>query len=150
MPKYAIEQVFNGSIAVERDAYDPDKINLLGKYLNVYNLGSGDEDKFLGPKLTTIIRNSDISAPTGSSLHVLQYGTKQFIFIGIAPAAAATRQFATYVYDTVTEVVGGGGLTTFTLPTTTVHTLRGIKPTLKFYTEGTVEVSGTTVTGTGT
>jgi hypothetical protein len=150
MPKYAIEQVFNGSISVERGTYDPDKINLLGKHLDVYNLGSNDEDKFLGPKLTKIIRHSDISAPTGSTLHVLGYGNKHYIFIGIAPTAAATRQFATYVYDTVTEEISAGGLTTFTLPTTTAHTLRGIKPTLKFYTIGTVAVSGTTVTGSGT
>lgn len=150
MPKYAIEQVFNGSIPVETSTYDPDKLNLLGKHLKVYNLGSSDDDKFLGPKLTKIIRNSDISAPTGSTLHVLQYETKQYIFLGIAPTAAATRQFATYLYDTETQDVSGGALTTFTLPTTTAHTLRGIKPTLKFYTEGTVEVSGTSVTGSNT
>lgn len=150
MPKYAIEQVFNSNTAVEKTTYDPNKINLLGKHLNVYNLGSGDTDKFLGPKLTKVIRHSDISAPTGTTLHVLGYGNKQYIFIGINPTAAATRQFATYVYDIETEEVSAGGLTTLTFPTITAHTLRGIKPTLKFYTNGTVSVSNTSVSGTNT
>lgn len=151
MPKYAVEQFFNGSIPVEKTTYDPYKINLLGEHLSLYNLGTTDIDKFLGPKLTKVIRFSDITAPTVSNIHVLEYGSNlHYIFLGIAPAASAIRQFAVYTYNRLTEEVGGGGLTTVTLPTTTSHTLRGIRPSLKFYTAGSVSVNGNIVTGVGT
>jgi hypothetical protein len=150
MPKYAIEQIFNESMPVERTTYDPNKLNLLGKHLNVYNLGSGFSDKFLSPKLTKVIRFSEISGITTSAIHVMEYGDTHYIFVSIQGTGAATRQFAVYTYNTVTEEVGGGGLNTITFPTTTAHTTRGIRPTLRFYTTGTVEVSGTAVTGSST
>jgi hypothetical protein len=151
MPKYAIEQTFNGSIPVERSSYNPNKLNLLGKHLNVYDLGPNDEDKFLSPKLTKVIRFSDITAPTVQNIHVLSYGEKMhYIFLGIQPTASVIRQFAVYTYNKETEEIGGGGLNTITFPTTTNHTLRGIRPSLMFYTKGTVSVNGDTVTGAGT
>lgn len=150
MPKYAVEQVFNGSVPVERTSYNPDKINLLGDHLNMYDLGSSDESKFLGPKLTKTIRHSDIGLTTIATFHVMPYGRKHYIFVGSAATAGATRQFFTYVYDKDTEEISAGGLTTLTLPTTTAHTLRGLKPVIRSYTTGTVGVSGTAVTGSGT
>jgi hypothetical protein len=150
MPTYALEQSFNGSIAVERDNYDPNKLNLLGQHLNVYNLGSGDTDKFLSTKLTKTIRFSEITGITTSAIHVLEYGNTHYLFVSIQGTAAATRQFAVYTYNKITEEVGGGGLNTITFPTTTVHTTRGIRPTLRSYTTGTVGVSGTAVTGSDT
>jgi hypothetical protein len=153
MPKYAIEQAFNESMPVERVSYDPNKLNLLGKHLNVYNLGSSAEDKFLSPKLTRVLRFSDISGATGigSGIHVLEYGEKMhYIFLATAPSAAVTRPFAVFTYNKETEEIGGGGLNIITFPTTTNHTTRGIRPSLQFYTVGTVQVTGSTVTGSGT
>jgi len=150
MPTYAIEQSFNGSIDVETNTYDPDKINLLGDHLKVYNLGSSETDKFLSTKMTKVIRFSEISAVTVSAIHVIGYGNLHYIFISTQGTAAAIRQFSVYTYNKVTEEVGGGGLNTITFPTTTAHTTRGIRPSLKFYTTGTVGVSGTSVTGNGT
>jgi hypothetical protein len=150
MPTYAIEQLLNGSIEVERNTYNPNKINLLGEHLDLYNLGSGDGDKFLSPKLTKVIRFSEISGITITAIHVEQYGPLHYLFLALQGAAAPTRTFAVYFYNKETEEVGGGGINTITFPTTTNHTLRGIRPTLQFYTTGTIEVSGTTVTGSGT
>jgi hypothetical protein len=151
MPKYAIEQTFNGSIPVEKNTYNPNKLNLLGEHLNTYDIGNTEADKFLGPKLTKVIRFSDISAVSTSTIHVLEYGEKlHYIFVGTQGTAAATRQFVVYTYNKETEEVGGGGLNTITFPRTTAHILRGLRPSLHFYTTGTVAVNGTSVTGSGT
>lgn len=150
MPKYAIEQAFNGSISTATSSYDSTKINLLGNHLRIYNQGSNPSDKFLSPILTKVIRYSEISGITMSCIHVIAYGNYHYLFIGLQGTAAATRTFAVYSYNKVTEAVGGGGTNTITFPTATAHTLRGIRPTLRSYTTGTVSVSGTTVTGSGT
>jgi hypothetical protein len=149
MPTYAVEQMFNGSMPVATSAYDENKLNLLGAHLKQYDLGSGDLDKFLSPKLTKVIRFSELTGITTSAIHVLTYNTTHYVFVSLQGTAAATRTFAVYTYNTITEEVGGGGLNTITFPTTTVHTTRGIRPTLRFYTTGTLSVNGTAVTGSG-
>jgi hypothetical protein len=150
MPKYAIEQLLNSSLPIERTSYDPLKLNLLGDHLDVYNISEFGVDRFLSPKLTKVIRFSEISGITITAIHVEQYGDVHYLFLALQGTAAATRTFAVYFYNKATEEVGGGGLNTITFPTTTNHTLRGIRPTLQFYTSGTVEVSGASVTGSGT
>jgi hypothetical protein len=150
MPKYAIEQLLNSSLEIERENYDPNKLNLLGDHLDVYTTTDFGVEQFLSPKLTKVIRFSEISGVTITAIHVEQYGPLHYLFLALQGTAAATRTFAVYFYNKETEEVGGGGLNTITFPTTTGHTLRGIRPTLQFYTTGTVEVSGTSVTGSGT
>jgi hypothetical protein len=150
MPKYAREILFNGSIdTVSTENYDSSKITV-GPHIAQYNLGSSPEDKYIGPKQLKLIRQFDLFAAASACFHVFKYGRKHIMLVGSAATAAATRIVYTHIYDLDTEEVTSGGALTLTLPTTTAHTLRGIRGVMKFYTTGTVGVSGTTVTGSGT
>jgi len=151
MPKYAKEIVFNGSIPIVDvfSEYDPDKISV-GPHINQYNLSSNPDDKFIGPKLLKLIRHFDIFASGPACSHVIKYGRKHIILIGSGATAGATRVIHTHMYDLDTEEVTSGGSLILTLPTTTAHTLRGVRGILEFYTQGTVDVSGNVVTGNGT
>ena len=151
MPKYAREILFNGSVDVvstETD-YDSTKISV-GPHIKQYDLGSGLDDKFIGPKQLKLIRQFDLFGAGPSCSHVLKYGRKHILLIGSAATAAATRIIYTHIYDLDTEEVTSGGALTLTLPTVTAHTLRGVRGVMKYYTTGTVGVSGTAVTGSGT
>ena len=64
--------------------------------------------------------------------------------------AAATRRVGLYTFDRSTQQFSWVGAITLTFPAATNHTLRALRVTYDKHTAGTVAVSGTTVTGTGT
>lgn len=151
--KAAVEQVFNGTYAQVAigGAYDATKINR-GKHTGQFNLGSGDTDKFIGPAPLGVANFGESPLAISSQfVHVIQPDTDLFwIFGSDAATAAATRrvQFWTWVPSTNTYTLQGA--ITLTFPTATNHTVRGIRVILDNYTTGTVGVSGTAVTGSGT
>lgn len=151
--KAAVEQVFNGSLVQQPigGAYDPTRINR-GKHTGQFNLGAGPVDRFVGPAPVGVANTgeSSLAIPSGF-LHPVKITDDLFwVFGADAATAAATRrvQLWTWVPSTNTYTLIGAVIVTF--PTATNHTVRGIRAILERYTTGTVGVSGTAVTGSGT
>jgi len=151
--KVAVEQVFNGSLVQNAigAAYDPTKINR-GKHGGQYNLGSGETDKFIGPCPAGVANLAESSLAIPSQfVHPVKITDDLFwIFGSDVATAAATRRVQLWTWVPSTNTYTFIGAITVTFPTATVHTVRGLRVILENYTTGTVGVSGTAVTGTGT
>lgn len=151
--KVAIEQVFNGSLAqvAVGGAYDATKINR-GKHTGQFNIGSGDIDKFLGPAPLGVANFGESSLAIMSQfVHPVKITDDLFwIFGSDAAGAGATRRVQLWTFVPSTNTYTFSGAVTLTFPTATGHTVRGIRVILDNYTTGTVGVSGTAVTGSGT
>jgi hypothetical protein len=151
--KVAIEQIFNGSIpqVAIGGAYDANSINR-GKHTGQFNLGAGETDKFVGPAPLGVANLAESSLAIPSQfVHPVKITDDLFwIFGSDAATAAATRRVQLWTWVPSTNTYTFRGAITCTFPTATVHTVRGIRVILENYTTGTVGVSGTAVTGTGT
>lgn len=64
--------------------------------------------------------------------------------------ASATRRLVAYEFDRLTGTFTWKGFVTVTFPTATNHTSRSLRMSYEKHTAGTVSVSGTAVTGSGT
>ena len=151
--KTAVEQIFNGSLAQQAigAAYDATKINR-GKHTGQFSLGSGPIDKFVGPAPISVgnLGESALAIPS-AFLHPIKISDDLFwIFGADIFTAAATRRVQLWTWVPSTSTYAFIGAIVCTFPTATVHTVRGFRAVLENYTTGTVGVSGTAVTGTGT
>ena len=151
--KVAVEQIFNGSLdqVAIGGAYDAAKINR-GKHTGQFNLGSGPVDNFIGPAPLGVanLGESGLAIPS-AFLHPIKIAEDLFwIFGADSFTAAATRRVQLWTWVPSTNTYTFIGAITVTFPTATVHTVRGFRAVLENYTTGTVGVSGTAVTGTGT
>lgn len=151
--KVAIEQLFNGSLAQQPigGAYDATKINR-GKHGGQFNLGSGPIEKFVGPSPLGVANFGESSLAIPSSfVHPVKISDDLFwVFGNDIATAAATRRVQLWTWVPSTNTYTFVGAVTLTFPTATAHTVRGIRAILENYTTGTVGVSGTAVTGSGT
>lgn len=150
--KVAIEQIFNGSLSQQPvgGAYDASKINR-GKHTGQFSLGSGQLDKFVGPCPVGVgnFTESSLAIPA-AFLHPVKINDDLFWVFGAEQGAAATRRVQLWTWVPSTNAYTFIGAITCTLPTATNHTARGIRAILENYSTGTVSVSGTAVTGSGT
>lgn len=151
--KVAVEQLFNGSLnqVAIGGAYDSTRINR-GKHTGQFNLGSNAIDKFVGPAPLGVANLAESSLAIPSQfVHPVKISDDLFwIFGSDAATAAATRRVQLWTWVPSTNTYTFIGAITCTFPTATAHTVRGIRVILENYTTGTVGVSGTAVTGTGT
>jgi hypothetical protein len=151
--KVAVEQVFNGSLLQQAigAAYDPDRINR-GKHTGQFNLGPAAVDKFLGPAAVGVANfgESPLAIPS-QFVHPVKITDDLFwIFGSDAATAAATRRVQLWTWVPSTNTYALQGAITLTFPTTGNVTCRGLRAILETYSTGTVGVSGTAVTGSGT
>lgn len=144
-------------LAVENDlsagfttSYDPTKVT--GTSLFRQNTGSNPEDNFVGPHPIAVARPMEQSVSISTIFpHALQISpTIDWVFLAEGGAAAATRRFVLYEFNRASGQFNWKGYITATFPTTTAHTIRGFRVQRDLHTGGTVAVSGTGVTGTGT
>jgi|LakMenEpi03Aug12_release.lakeMendotaPanAssembly.Ray.scaffolds.fasta_scaffold23047_10 hypothetical protein len=151
--KAAFEQIFNGSLAqvAVGGAYDATKITR-GKHTGQYNLGAGETDKFVGPCPAGVANLAESSLAIPSQfVHPVKIADDLFwIFGSDVATAAATRRVQLWTWVPSTNTYTFVGAITCTFPTATNHTVRGFRAILENYTTGTVGVSGTAVTGSGT
>lgn len=151
--KAAVEQVFNGSLLQQAvgAAYDATRINR-GKHTGQYNLGAGDTDKFIGPCPLNLANFGESSlAIPANFIHPIKITDDLFwIFGSDFATAAATRRVQLWTWVPSTNTYALVGAITCTFPAATNHTVRGLRVILENYTTGTVSVSGTAVTGSGT
>ena len=151
--KVAVEQIFNGSLdqVAIGGAYDAAKINR-GKHTGQFNLGAGAVDKFVGPAPLGVANFGESSLAIPSQfVHPVKISDDLFwIFGSDAATAAATRRVQLWTFVPSTNTYTFVGAISVTFPTATAHTVRGFRAVLENYTTGTVGVSGTAVTGSGT
>ncbi|CAB4122336.1 hypothetical protein UFOVP36_34 [uncultured Caudovirales phage] len=151
--KTAFEQVFDGSLAQVAigGAYDATKINR-GKHTGQFSLSAAVADKFIGPAPVGVgfLGESSLAIPC-AFVHPVKITDDLYWVFGMDnAAAAATRRVQLWTFVPSTNTVTLVGAVTLTLPTATVYTVRGLRALLENYSTGTVTVSGTAVTGTGT
>lgn len=108
--------------------------------------------------ITTI--TSATSLTIGASAGTIAGGTafvidkevrKDWVFLADIATAAATRRISCFDYNRITSLFTWRGFITITFPAGAGNqTIRGMRVVYDTYTTGTVEVSGATVTGSGT
>jgi hypothetical protein len=150
--KVAVEQVFNGSLLQQPvgGAYDATRINR-GKHTGQFSLGSGAVDRFVGPCPVGVANMGESSLGIPSAfIHPVKIADDLFwVFGADGVTATATRRVQLWTWVPSTNTYQFVGAVTVTFPTATNHTTRGFRAILENYTDGTVAVSGTAVTGTG-
>ena len=136
--------------ALPGGGYDPTKLGLGS--LMVRRADAGNTGKWIGPSPIVVARpyEQSLSIPP-NWLQVIRWSpTKDWVFYGDNATAAATRRIGMYVFDRSTQQFAWQGALVLTFPTATNHSLRSLRVTYDKHTAGTVAVSGTAVTGTGT
>lgn len=131
-------------------SYDSTKTNL-GTLIKQYT-GAGATDKFAGASIIGMARPMEQStAIPGVYPHVYRFSnTIDHVFLADISTAAATRRIIMYEYNRETSEFNWKGFITLTYPAATVgHTIKGMRMVRELYTTGTVGVSGTAVTGSG-
>lgn len=149
MAKRATEHLFTGT-TTEYTSYDSTK-TVLGSLIQ-QKTGGTALDKYAGPTPIALARPMEQStAIPGVYPHVINWSsTIDWVFLADISTAAATRRVVMYSYNKLTQTFTWNGFITLTYPAATAHTIRGMRVVRHTYSTGTVAVSGTTVTGTGT
>jgi hypothetical protein len=108
-------------------------------------------DGGVGPWPIQIARPSEgnVQVPIHFVTAVTWSNNIDWIFGADAALAAATRRIVMFEYNRSTNTLSERGFITLTYPPTTNHTIRGIAVGYDVYTKGSVAVTGTAVTGTG-
>jgi hypothetical protein len=135
---------------LSESAYDHTKWNL-GKGL-IYNNGATAVDKYISPDFQAIrpLEESTPFAVTQIYAHN-HSATITYVFgVEALTTAVATRRVQLWELNRKTGARSWKGFITMTLLTATAHTVRNFTMDVKEESTGTVAVSGTTVTGTGT
>ncbi len=143
-----VEQLATGSTAVYPAGYDSTKWNL-GPLIQQYT-GAGAADKFIGPLKPNLARPVDESTAIPPTFidSVPWSSTVDWVF-GIEAVVGATKRITAYSYNRETASYSWKGFITFSV-TNATNVQRGFRMCYYTYTAGTVAVSGTAVTGTGT
>lgn len=148
MAKLAVEHTASEDVVLI-SSYDKNKWNcgtLIKKRTDIPN-----SPPFLGPIVTSVARPFETAGIAGIYPHVISWSEDiDWIFLTDNATAAATRRVVLYTYNKSTSQWGYIGFITLTYPTTTVHTIRSLRMSYEKYSVGTVEVSGTSVTGSNT
>jgi hypothetical protein len=145
----AVQHYFTGT-TTPYTAYDSTKNNL-GQWIQ-QKTGPLSTDKWSGPAPITIARPMEQSTAIPSMFpHVVDIGNGiHWVFLADNSAAAPTRRIVLYTHNTTNNTMSWHGFITLTYPPATNHIIRSLKVVRHLYTTGTVAVSGTAVTGTGT
>ena len=132
-------------------SYDSSKWNL-GTLIRQYS-GVNPEDNYISTLQTVVARPFEESVSLAVMYpHAITISDSiDWVFcIQNLATAVATRAVVLYEYNKILNTYNWKGYITLTLPTATAHTIRGFRVARYLHTTGTVAVSGTTVTGSGT
>lgn len=150
MSKLAIEKLAT-ELSTLVSSYDKTKWNL-GTLIK-RNTGGGLLDNFISPLKVALARPMEESTAFVVMFpHVIDISaTKQWVFaIENAYSATATRRVVAYEYNKTNQQYNYLGFITMTLQTATAHTQRGFRVARYLHTSGTVQATGTAVTGSST
>lgn len=113
--------------------------------------GTTDLDKWIGPFPVGISRPMEGSTTIpGIMPHVIRWSSDiDWIFFADNATATTSRRIIYYTYNRSTNTLAWEGFVTITHPSGTNATIRGFRMVYDTYTTGTVSVTGTAVTGSG-
>jgi len=135
---------------LSESAYDSTKWNL-GKSL-IYNSGATAIDKYIAPDFQAIrpMEESTAFAVTQIAAYNLSSSICYVFGVENLTTAVATRRVHLWELNRKTGARSWKGFITMTLLTATAHTVRDFKIDVKNETTGTVQTTGTALTGSGT
>jgi len=153
MARLSIEQLVTTPSTLNylsESAYDYTKWNL-GKGL-IYNAGATAIDKYIAPDFQAIRPMEESTAFAVTQIYAHNHSSTICYVFGVEnlATAVATRRVHLWELNRKTGARSWKGFITMTLLTATAHTVRNFTMDVKEESTGTVEVSGTAVTGTGT
>ena len=154
MAKLATEQIFDGSIDVVPygQPYDPSKINV-GPHVGQYKIGPNDVDKFIGPAPVLAVHLGMIDQNDGSTTSVNVHSIYKFsptlYYIFSFDTALTPVKVRLIEFNTQTMQLKYCGIISITM-VGTGQVVNSCEVLVNDYTTGTVGVSGTSVTGSGT
>jgi len=151
--KTAVEIAMTGAAVrfplTDMSNYDSTKHNYGPVFFQGTDSWTGTET-FIGPNPVQVVRpmESAIATPVGFP-HAIQIGALEYaVVLADVSTASVLRKFLLYIYRADTATFTYRGAISYTYPT--AATIRGIRLQRSVHTTGTVTVSGTTVTGSGT
>lgn len=137
------------------DTYDSTKLGL--GPLMAQKSGVAPTDNFCGPLPVSVGRPMEASVaipfafPWAMRWSESATNQKDWMFAADVATAAATRRLGMWEYDRLTGAQSYVGFLAVTFPgTSEAKTIRGLRMSYDLYSAGTVGVSGTAVTGSGT
>lgn len=148
--KVAVEHQFTGATASLGVTYDSNK-TMLGSFFKQYT-GATPQDKYVSLVETAIINIPEVTGTSYCFPVAYKWSDNIYwIFMASNATAAATRLFSLFEFNTSSSTITYKGAITM-LGTTIAgnKTVRGFRPFVYTHTNGTVEVVGTGVTGSGT
>lgn len=153
MSRLAIEQLVTTPATLNylsESAYDYTKWNL-GKGL-IFNNGGTSIDKYIAPDFQVIRPMEESTAFAVVQIFAYNLSSTICYIFGIenSTGATATRRIHLWELNRKTGARSWKGFITITLATATAHTVRDFKMDVKNESTGTVETTGTALTGTGT
>lgn len=130
--------------------YDPTKHNFGPVFFQGTDSWTGASKPFIGPSPIQVARPVESTIATAVGFpHAVQIGAVEYaVVLADISTAATLRKFLLYIYRADLGTMTYRGAISYTYPT--AATIRGIRLQRSVHTTGTVAVSGTTVTGTGT
>ena len=151
MSKLAVDYLFTDTATTSAypSAYNPDAIGL-GDWISKFS-GATLQDRYCGPQLS-VLRPMEASASiTVAYPHVVKWSSDIYHVFAIENSSGAnTRRLMLSTYTKSTGAWAWNGYLVLTPPAATAHTAKGLRMILDRHTAGTVSVSGTAVTGSGT
>lgn len=129
--------------------YDSTKHNLGPLFFKGTDAWTGTKP-FIGPSPIQVARPMEMTCAFASGIpYAMKIRDNRFaIVVAENGTANILRRFGLYIYDSAENSLTYQGAISFTFPSAAV--IRGIRLQRSIHTTGTVAVSGTTVTGTGT
>jgi hypothetical protein len=120
--------------------------------LIVQKSGPQPEDNWAGPVPVVVSRPVEYSTSIPVFFpHAIRWSTEvDWVFFADNSTATTNRRVLFYTYNRVSNVFSCEGFIIVTHPSLTNATVRGFRMTYDKYAKGSVAVSGTAVTGTGT
>jgi hypothetical protein len=144
----AVEQLCTGTTSLIT-SYNSSNWNL-GPNIVKYS-GTNDTDKFIGPNIVSIVRPQEQSTAISTAIMcgITWSSTIDWIF-GLEAITTQTKRIVLYTYNRSSGVYTWNGFITFTRTNASLSSNKGVSVAYYTHTTGTVAVSSTTVTGTGT
>lgn len=135
---------------LSESAYDSSKWNL-GKGL-IANNGATALDKYIAPDFQVIRPMEESTAFAVAQIFAYNHSATICYVFGVenSTTASATRRIHLWELNRKTGARSWKGFITMTLATATAHTLRYFAMDVKTESTGTVQTTGTALTGTGT
>jgi len=147
--KVAVEHIFNGATANLGVTYDSAK-TMLSSFMQQFT-GTGSSDNYVSVAPVSMVNIPEIANTSYSIPHVYQWSDNIYwIFVAQNASAAQTRTVGLFEFNSQALTITWKGFITMNSGIAGNKTVRALRAFVYKHYDGTVAVSGTGVTGSGT